>query len=105
VLGGGRLQGDSGQLGKLPGELCYKLRTTIGCDCFGGSINPPNVHKIQICQFSGRAGLSGKEAERPFSQTVDHHQDGVITVLVRGKGLEIHGNVLPYTLGDWQRLK
>jgi hypothetical protein len=63
VLGDKRLQGDSGQFGKLPGELCYKLGTTIGCDYFGGFINSSNMHKIQICQFSGRAGLPGKEAE------------------------------------------
>jgi hypothetical protein len=67
VLGGGRLQDDFGQFGKLPRELCYKLGTTVGCNRFKGSINPPNVHKIQICQFSGRAGLSGRKAERPFA--------------------------------------
>jgi hypothetical protein len=73
VLGGGRLQGDFSQFGKLPGELCYKLGTTVGCDRFRGPINPSNVHKIQICQFSGRAGLSGKKAERPFAQTIYYH--------------------------------
>jgi hypothetical protein len=67
VFGGGRLQDDPGEFCKLPEEFCYKLRTTIGCDYFGGSINPPDMHKIQICQFSGRAGLSGKKAEKPFA--------------------------------------
>jgi hypothetical protein len=73
VLGGERLQDDFGQFGKLPKEFCYKLGTTIGCDRFGGSINPPNMHKIQICQFSGRANLSGRKAERPFAQAIYHH--------------------------------
>jgi hypothetical protein len=67
VLGGGRLQDDSGQFGKLPEEFCYKLENTIECDCFGGFINPSNMHKIQICQFSGRAGFLGKKAEKPFA--------------------------------------
>jgi hypothetical protein len=73
VLGGGWLRGDSSQFGKLPGEFCYKLGTTVECDRFGGSINPSDMHKIQICQFSGRAGLSGKKAERPFAQAIYHH--------------------------------
>jgi hypothetical protein len=42
-------------------------------DRFKGSINPLDMHKIQICQFSGRADLSGKKAERPFAQTIYHH--------------------------------
>jgi hypothetical protein len=73
VLNDGRPQNDFGQFGKLPEELYYKLGTTIGCDYFGGSINPSNIHKIQICQFSGRAGLSGKKAERPFAQAIYYH--------------------------------
>jgi hypothetical protein len=73
VLGGGRLQDDSGQFGKLPKELCYKLGITVGCDRFRGSINPSDVHKIQICQFSGRAGLSGRKAERPFAQAIYYY--------------------------------
>jgi hypothetical protein len=73
VLGGGRLQDDSGQFGKFPRELCYKLGTTVGCDRFRSSINPPDVHKIQICQFSGRASLSGKKAEKPFAQVIYYH--------------------------------
>jgi hypothetical protein len=73
VLGGKRLQNNFGQFGKLPGEFCYKLRTTIECDYFRGLINPPDVHKIQICQFSGRAGLSDKETERPFAQAIYYH--------------------------------
>jgi hypothetical protein len=70
VLGNGRLQNDSGQFGKLPRIL---LRTTIGCDRFGGSINPSDMHKIQVCQFSGRAGLSGKETEGSFAQAIYYH--------------------------------
>jgi hypothetical protein len=85
VLGDGRLQDDPGEFCKLPGELCYKLGTTIGCDYFGDSMNPPDMHKIQICQFSGRAGFSGREAEKPFAQAIYHHQNGVVVVLVRGK--------------------
>jgi hypothetical protein len=73
VLSGGRLQGDFDQFGKLPEELCYKLGTTVGCDRFRDPINPPDVHKIQICQFSGRAGFSGREAERPFVQAIYYH--------------------------------
>jgi hypothetical protein len=73
VLGDGRLQGDFGQFGKLPKEFCYKLETTVGCNRFRGSINPSDMHKIQICQFSGRAGLSGRKAERPFAQAIYHH--------------------------------
>jgi hypothetical protein len=73
VFGGRRLQGDSGQFGKLPRELCYKLGTTVGYDRFRGFINPSDMHKIQICQFSGRAGLSGKEAEKPFAQAIYYH--------------------------------
>jgi hypothetical protein len=73
VLGDGRLQDDSGQFGKLPRKLCYKLRTTIGCDRFKGFVNFSNMHKIQICQFSGRAGLSGKKAENPFAQAIYYH--------------------------------
>jgi hypothetical protein len=73
VLGGKRLQDDFDQFGKLSKEFCYKLGITIGCDRFGGSINSSNMHKIQICQFSGRAGLSGKKAERPFAQTIYYH--------------------------------
>jgi hypothetical protein len=73
VLGDGRLQDDSGQFGKLPKEFCYKLGTTIGCDRFRGPINPPDVHKIQICQFSDRAGFSGKKAEKPFAQAIYYH--------------------------------
>jgi hypothetical protein len=73
VLGGERLQNDFGQFGKLPGEFCYKLGTTIKCDRFRGPINPSDVHKIQICQFSGRADLSGKKAEKPFAQAIYHY--------------------------------
>jgi hypothetical protein len=73
VFGDKRLQDDSGQFGKLPKELCYKLGTTIGYDRFGGLINPPDMHKIQICQFSGRAGFSGRKAEKPFAQVIYHH--------------------------------
>jgi hypothetical protein len=85
VFDNGRLQGDPDEFCKLPGEFCYKLRTTIECNCFGGFINSSDMHKIQICQFSGRAGLSGREAERPFAQAIYYHQDGVVAVLVRGK--------------------
>jgi hypothetical protein len=67
VLGDKRLQNDSNQFGKLSREFCYKLRTTIECDRFRDSINPSDMHKIQICQFSGRAGFSGKKAKRPFA--------------------------------------
>jgi hypothetical protein len=67
VLGGERLQDNFGQFGKLPKELCYKLGTTVGYNRFGGPINPSDMHKIQICQFSGRAGFSGKKAERFFA--------------------------------------
>jgi hypothetical protein len=67
VLGGERLQGDFGQFGKLPRKLCYKLGITIECNRFGGPINPSDMHKIQICQFSGRASFSGKKAERIFA--------------------------------------
>jgi hypothetical protein len=73
VLDDERLQGDFGQFGKLPKEFCYKLRITVGCDRFGDPINPSDMHKIQICQFSGRAGLSGRKAERPFAQAIYHH--------------------------------
>jgi hypothetical protein len=73
VLGGGRLQGDFDQFGKFPRELCYKLGTTVGCDRFKGFINPLDMHKIQICQFSGRAGLSSRKAEKPFAQAIYHH--------------------------------
>jgi hypothetical protein len=73
VLGDGPLQDDFSQFGKLPGEFCYKLGITIGCDYFGGSINPSNMHKIQICQFGGRANLSGKKAEKPFAQAIYYH--------------------------------
>jgi hypothetical protein len=41
------------------------------------------MHKIQICQFSGRAGLSGKKAEKPFAQAIYYHQNGVVAVLIR----------------------
>jgi hypothetical protein len=73
VFGDERLQNDFGQFGKLPREFCYKLGITVGCDRFGGSINSPDMHKIQICQFSGRASLSDKKAERPFAQAIYHH--------------------------------
>jgi hypothetical protein len=73
VLGDGRLQDNFGQFGKLPREFCYKLEITIGCDRFKGLINSSDMHKIQICQFSGRAGLSGKKAENPFAQAIYHH--------------------------------
>jgi hypothetical protein len=73
VLGDERLQDNSDQFGKLPRNLYYKLGTTVGYNRFGGSINPSDMHKIQICQFSGRAGLSGKKAEKPFAQTIYHH--------------------------------
>jgi hypothetical protein len=73
VLDDGRLQDDFGQFGKLPKELYYKLETTVGCDRFGGPINPPDMHKIQICQFSGRASFSGRKAEKPFAQAIYHH--------------------------------
>jgi hypothetical protein len=73
VFGGKWLQNDFGQFGKLPKEFCYKLGITVGCDRFGGSINPSDMHKIQICQFSGRAGFSDKKAEKPFAQAIYHH--------------------------------
>jgi hypothetical protein len=73
VLGDGRLQGDFGQFGKLPKELCYKLGTTIGCNRFRSSINPSDMHKIQIYQFSDRAGFSDKKAERLFAQAIYYH--------------------------------
>jgi hypothetical protein len=73
VLGDKRLQGDFDQFGKLPREFCYKLGTTVGCDRFGGFINPSDMHKIQICQYSGRAGFSGRKAERPFAQAIYYH--------------------------------
>jgi hypothetical protein len=31
------------------------------------------MHKIQICQFSGRAGFSGKKIEEPFAQAIYYH--------------------------------
>jgi hypothetical protein len=46
VLGGGQLQDNSGQFGKLPRELCYKLGTTVGYNRFKGPINPSDMHKI-----------------------------------------------------------
>jgi hypothetical protein len=73
VLGGKRLQGDFGQLGKLPREFCYKLEITIECDRFENFINSSDMYKIQICQFSGRAGFLSKEAERLFAQAIYHH--------------------------------
>jgi hypothetical protein len=73
VLGGGWLQGDFGQFCKLSGEFCYKLETTIECNRFRDPINSSNMHKIQICQFSGRADLLDKEAEKPFAQMIYHH--------------------------------
>jgi hypothetical protein len=73
VLGDERLQDDFGQFSKLSREFCYKLGTTVGFDRFKDFINSSDIHKIQICQFSGRAGLSGKEAERPFAQAIYHH--------------------------------
>jgi hypothetical protein len=73
VLGDERLQNDSDQFGKLPKEFCYKLGITVGCDRFGNPINPSNIHKIQICPFSGRAGFSGKKAKKSFAQAIYYH--------------------------------
>src|SRR6202789_3024080 len=100
MVGGSGSDFDTEHPVEFPCELRHKLRSSVGDDPSGESVELPDVLDEEAGGSGSRDGDEGRYDMRCFSHGINNHHYGVMSGGLRKFDDEVHAYSVPWSVGD-----